>query len=70
MRPRAIQGVPGLNPKLDSFGRFRKFARMVLAVPKEEADKEMEGVAGEKRANRTKRKQNGERKEKTSDRGD
>ena len=40
MRPRAIRGVPGLDPKLDSFGRLKKFARMILAVPKEEADKQ------------------------------
>ena len=40
MRPRAIQQVPRLNPNLDSFGRFKQFARMILAVPKEKADKQ------------------------------
>jgi hypothetical protein len=40
MRPRAIQEVPGLDPQLSSFGRFKQFARMILAVPKAEADKE------------------------------
>lgn len=42
MRSRAIRGVPGLDPKLDSFGWLKKFARMILAIPQEEADKQEE----------------------------
>jgi len=38
MRPGAIQSVSGLDHKLDSFGRLKQFLRMILAVPKEEAD--------------------------------
>ena len=42
MRPRAIQTVPGLNPDSSPFERFREFARMIVSVPKAEADREME----------------------------
>jgi hypothetical protein len=68
MRPRSIPSVPGLQDVHSPFERFRRFAGMIVAVPKEEADKEMEGAAGDKRANGTKRKQNDKRKEKASNR--
>jgi len=42
MRPRAITSVPGLNPDSSPSERFVKFARMIVSVPKEEADREME----------------------------
>jgi hypothetical protein len=42
MRPRAISGVPGLDPKASAFERFEKFVRMIISVPKAEADTEME----------------------------
>jgi len=42
VRPRAIQGVPGLNPDSAPSERFEKFARMIVSVPKAEADREME----------------------------
>jgi hypothetical protein len=41
MRPRAIQGVPGLDPKDSPFERFQQFARMIAAVPKAEMEKQM-----------------------------
>jgi len=40
MRPRSIQGVPGLDSCASPFARLEHFGRMVLQVPKEEADKE------------------------------
>jgi hypothetical protein len=36
---RAIQSVPGLNPNTNPFERSEQFARMIISVPKEEADK-------------------------------
>jgi hypothetical protein len=42
MRPRAIAGVPGLDPKASPFERFQQFARMIVSVPKAEADRAME----------------------------
>lgn len=39
MRPRAIQTVPGLDPNASPFERFKEFARRIISVPKEEADK-------------------------------
>ena len=40
MRPRLIASVPGHGePELTPFQRFEKFARMIVAVPKSEADK-------------------------------
>jgi len=41
MRPRAIQGVPGLNPSATPFERFEQFARLIAAVPKSELEKEI-----------------------------
>ena len=39
MRPRLIASVPGLDdPSLAPFERFEKFARMIVSVPKTEAD--------------------------------
>jgi hypothetical protein len=40
MRPRAIQSVPVLRPEASPFERLEQFARMIVRVPKEEADKE------------------------------
>lgn len=42
MRPRAISGVSGLDPRASPSERFQKFAQMIVSVPKAEADKEME----------------------------
>ena len=42
MRPRAIQSVPGLKPDSSPAERFERFARMIVSVPKVEADREME----------------------------
>jgi hypothetical protein len=39
MRPRAIQGVPGLDSRGSPFERFKQFARMLATVSKAEADK-------------------------------
>jgi hypothetical protein len=39
MRPRLIQGVPGLDPDATPFARFEQFARMIAAVPKSELEK-------------------------------
>jgi hypothetical protein len=39
VRPRLIASVPGLDdPSLAPFERFEKFARMIVSVPKTEAD--------------------------------
>ena len=38
MRPRAIQGVPGLPDGGTPFGRFTRFAGMIAQVSKAEAD--------------------------------
>ena len=42
MRPRAIQDVPGLKADSSPSERFEQFARMIISVPKAEADREME----------------------------
>jgi hypothetical protein len=42
MRPCAIQGVPELDSKATPFERFEQFARLIVRVPKAEADKEAE----------------------------
>ena len=54
MRPRAILGVPGLDPAGSAFSRFQDFARMIVKVPKAEADKKI----GERQLspNKTKKK--------------
>ena len=61
MRPRLIASVPGLNdPLLTPFERFEKFARMVVSVPKEEADKVADERKGGRRAKpHTKRREAG-----------
>jgi hypothetical protein len=41
VRPRSIPGVPGLDPSDSPAERFQTFARMIVSVPKEEADREM-----------------------------
>jgi len=48
MRPRAIQSVPGLDPNLSPGERFEQFARMIVRVPKQEADTEREKEEGSK----------------------
>ena len=53
MRPRAIQGVPGLNSDASPFERFQQFARMIVSVPKAEADKESMKAADGKNGNGT-----------------
>ena len=58
MRPRAIQGVPGLNPNGSPSERFEQFARMIVRVPKAEADKEM-GKSGLGKPLKRKLKKNG-----------
>jgi hypothetical protein len=50
MRPRAIQSVPGLDPNGSPFERFRQFAGMIAAVPREEASSQIEEV--ERKQNR------------------
>jgi hypothetical protein len=45
MRPRAIQSVPGVDPSATPFAHFEQFTRMVLQVPKEEADKGVKKAA-------------------------
>jgi len=62
MRPRSMQDVPGLSRIQSPFERFKRFASMILAVPKDEAEKEMENAATKKPANGTRRKRNGDRK--------
>lgn len=42
MRPRAITSVPGLKEDSTPSERFERFARMIVSVPKVEADREME----------------------------
>ena len=46
MRPRAIQ-IPGFDSSATPFARFEQFTRMVLQVPKEEADKEIKKATQE-----------------------
>ena len=41
MRPRAIQSVPGLDPDGSPFERFQQFARLIVAVPKTELEKQV-----------------------------
>lgn len=43
MRPRAIQDVPGLDSNATPFERLEKFARMIVRIPKAEADKQVDG---------------------------
>jgi len=42
MRPRAIQTVPGLKAESSPGERFMDFSRMIVSVPKAEADRAME----------------------------
>lgn len=67
MRPRLIASVPGLSdPSLSPFDRFEKFARMIVSVPKEEADKVAihERQGGSKGRPVTRRQENGNGKQK------
>ena len=59
MRPRLIASVPGLSgPSLTPFERFEKFARMIVSVPKKEADKVAdEGKGGRRAAPRIKQQE-------------
>ena len=41
VRPRAIQDVPGLKPDSSPPERFEQFLRILVSVPKVEADREM-----------------------------
>lgn len=43
MRPRSIQGVPGLDPKASPFERFTQFVKVIAQVSKVEADREVGG---------------------------
>lgn len=40
MRPRVVQGVPGLDEGGSPFDRFQQFTRMIAKVPKIGADRE------------------------------
>jgi hypothetical protein len=42
MRPRAIQGVPSLDPNGTPFERFRQFASKIARISKTEADNVIE----------------------------
>jgi hypothetical protein len=42
MRPHTISNTQVPNTDMGSFERFREFARMIVSVPKAEADREME----------------------------
>jgi hypothetical protein len=56
VRPRAICDVPGLDPTASPAERFQKFARMIVSVPKEEADREMKKSGLRKKPKSGKRK--------------
>lgn len=56
MRPRLIEGVPGLDPSGSPFERFRQFAERLAKVPKAEADKENKPSGSRKRGSRSKTK--------------
>jgi hypothetical protein len=57
MRPRSIQSVRGLDPNGTPFERFRRFAEMIIAVPKTESENEIEKSGSAKNgAGLTKRK--------------
>jgi len=62
VRPRAIQTVPGLPPDGSPFERFREFARMIVSVPKSEADREMSKSGLRKALKKTQRRSNGKGK--------
>lgn len=59
VRPRLIVSVPGLgDPALNPFERVEKLVRMIVSVPKEEADKAAnEHKGGRKRKPHTKRQE-------------
>ena len=59
MRPRAISGVPGLDPKASPFERFQEFARMIVSVPKAEADREMKKSGLKKKPSKSRKVNNG-----------
>jgi hypothetical protein len=39
MRPRSIQSVPGLDPNGTPFDRLKRLTRLIVRIPKSEADK-------------------------------
>ena len=53
MRPHTISNVQVPNVDLIPFDRFREFARMIVSVPKAEADREM-GKSGLKKYTKVK----------------
>lgn len=61
MRPRAIQSVPGLKSDDSPSERFEQFARMIVSVPKAEADREM-GKSGLGKKTPKRKLENGSRK--------
>ena len=56
MRPRAIQSVPGLDPSATPFERFEQLARLIVAVPKSEVEKQVRKSGSAKNGARLKRK--------------
>ena len=56
MRPRAIQSVPGLDPRATPFERFERFARIIAAVPKSEVENETKQSGSAKHGAGLKRK--------------
>jgi len=60
-----MQNVPGLNGIQSPFERFKRFASMILAVPKDEAEKE-NSAKGKKRESRQRKQgsQNGRENQK------
>lgn len=67
MRPRIIPDAPGLDRELGAFDRFERFARMIVTVPKAEAEREMgkSGLRKKPSADRKRKIGNGENKNKT-----
>jgi hypothetical protein len=49
MRPRSIQGVPGLDPNGTPFERLRQFAGRIVRISKIEVDKESQQPVSAKR---------------------
>jgi hypothetical protein len=44
MRPRLIDGLPGLDPNASPFERFRQITQRIVKVSKIEADMEARGM--------------------------
>lgn len=58
MRPRAVQSVPGLDPNATPFERFEQFARLIVAVPKSEVEKQVEKSGSAKNGAGLKKRKN------------